>query len=37
MLIVYNLSSMRAIKVFLIPGMIMRKLGLAKLYYWFNK
>lgn len=28
---------MKAIKVFLLPGLIIKKLGLTKLYYWFNK
>lgn len=37
MLIMYNYPVMKSIKVFLIPGMILRKLGLSKLYYWFNK
>ena len=38
MLIVYNLNKvMKTVKVFLIPGIIIRKLGLTKLYYWFNK
>lgn len=37
MLILYNYSAMKSIKVFLIPGLILRKLGLAKIYDWFNK
>lgn len=28
---------MKTIKVFHLPGLIIKKLGLTKLYYWFNK
>jgi len=40
MLILYQfirLHIMKTIKVFLLPGLIIKKLGLTKLYYWFNK
>jgi len=33
----YVNSVMKTIKVFLLPGLIIKKLGLTKLYYWFNK
>jgi len=28
---------MKSLKVFLLPGFIIRKLGIDKIYYWFNK
>lgn len=33
----YNLLAMRSIKVFMLPGLIIKKLGLTKIYYWFNR
>jgi hypothetical protein len=29
--------TMRSIKVSLLPGLLLKKLGLSKLYYWFNR
>ncbi|CAM4298925.1 hypothetical protein SAMN06265348_10961 [Pedobacter westerhofensis] len=39
MLIVYIsfFPAMKSIKVFLLPGLIIKKLGLTKIYYWFNR
>jgi len=38
MLIVYiYYPAMKSIKVFLLPGLIIKKLGLTKIYYWFNR
>ena len=37
MLNIYNCLVMKSIKVFLLPELILRKLGLSKIYYWFNK
>lgn len=34
----YNFfQAMKSLKVFLLPGFIIKKLGLTKIYYWFNK
>ncbi len=30
-------QAMKSIKVFFLSGLIIKKLGLAKIYYWFNK
>ena len=35
--VLYNLLAMRSIKVFMLPGLIIKKLGLTKIYYWFNR
>jgi hypothetical protein len=38
MLILYiHYAAMKSIKVFLLPGLIIKKLGLTKIYYWFNR
>lgn len=34
---IHEFFVMKPIKVFLLPGLLVRKLGLTKLYYWFNK
>lgn len=37
MLNTYIRAEMKTMNVFSITGTILRKLGLAKIYYWFNK
>jgi len=38
MLIVYsNQREMKSIKVFTFSNIVMRRLGLTRIYYWFNK
>jgi hypothetical protein len=37
MLIIHKMLDMKVFKIALITNEILRKIGLAKLYYWFNK
>lgn len=37
MLIVYRIIKMKTPKVFTMTEFLMRKLGIAKLYSWFNR
>lgn len=37
MLMIYKMLHMKVFKISLTTNNIFRKIGLAKLYYWFNK